>query len=273
MSHRAAGNVVAIFGTPRSGTSWLGQIFNSSPRVIFRFQPLFSYEFKDRLSDQSSSEQINKFYEDLINAESEFVLQRKNVSGKKSPEFTKHDKDTLVWKEVRYINILDNLVKKSNTKLVLLVRHPGAVINSWLQAPKEFNNGWDPLSEWRHAENKNQNKPEEFNGFEKWKEATELFLKLEKSYPDRVFVVRYEDLNNNTVDTVRKLFDFAGLELNAQTREFISVSKSSDDHDPYGVFRQTQDSEKWKTQLNKEIADEITSDLKSFPPAKELGYV
>ena len=34
---------VAIFGVPRSGTSWLGQIFNSSPMVAYRFQPLFSY--------------------------------------------------------------------------------------------------------------------------------------------------------------------------------------------------------------------------------------
>ena len=43
----AAMRHLALFGCPRSGTSWLGQIFNSAPDVAYRYQPLFSYEFKD----------------------------------------------------------------------------------------------------------------------------------------------------------------------------------------------------------------------------------
>ena len=42
---------IAIHSAPRSGSSWLGQILNSSPKVCFRFQPLFSYAFKDYLND------------------------------------------------------------------------------------------------------------------------------------------------------------------------------------------------------------------------------
>ena len=45
---------VAIHGPPRSGTTWIGEIVNSSPRTIVKYQPLFSYALKDYLSPGSS---------------------------------------------------------------------------------------------------------------------------------------------------------------------------------------------------------------------------
>ena len=70
---------VAIFGVPRSGTSWLGQIMNSSPNVAYRYQPLFSYAFKDYLDEQSSAEDIQHFHEELLTTEDEFVTQKYNI--------------------------------------------------------------------------------------------------------------------------------------------------------------------------------------------------
>ena len=52
---------IALFGVPRSGTSWLGQIFDSCPDVIYKYQPLFSYAFKNRLNMQSSFDEISNF--------------------------------------------------------------------------------------------------------------------------------------------------------------------------------------------------------------------
>ena len=59
-------NKLAIFGVPRSGTSWLSQIFNSHPDVAMRFQPLFSYSHKGRVSEDSSSEEISEFFDELV---------------------------------------------------------------------------------------------------------------------------------------------------------------------------------------------------------------
>ena len=56
---------IAIHSVPRSGSSWLGQILNSSPKVCFRFQPLFSYAFKDYLNEKSSQEDIMTFFEQI----------------------------------------------------------------------------------------------------------------------------------------------------------------------------------------------------------------
>ena len=54
-------NTIAIFGAPRSGTTWLGQLFNSSPNTLYRYQPLFSYEFKDYLSESNTKQNIKQF--------------------------------------------------------------------------------------------------------------------------------------------------------------------------------------------------------------------
>lgn len=54
-------NKFAMFGVPRSGTSWLSQIFNSHPSIVMRFQPLFSFGHKGRLSENSSESDIALF--------------------------------------------------------------------------------------------------------------------------------------------------------------------------------------------------------------------
>ena len=54
-------------------------------------------------------------------------------------------------------------------KIILLVRNPLAVLASWLNAPREFRKdlGWKELEEWRFATAKNQDRQEEFYGYEK----------------------------------------------------------------------------------------------------------
>lgn len=264
--------VIALFGVPRSGTSWLGQILNSSPKVLFRFQPLFSYEFKDRLSSVSSSEQIQSFYQDIIDAKSEFVLQSKNVSGNSPPNFVKKDPDVLVWKEVRYLNIISNLTKESETKFVFIVRHPAAVIHSWLNAPKEFDKKWIPTNEWMYAARKNAGKPEEYFGYYKWKEAANIFLDTSEAYPDRTMIVKYEDLVLYAEKVTKKVFDFTGLEYGQQTQQFLRDSTSQTDTDPYGVYRKDQDPYSWRTDMDMGIIEELLHDFEASDIAVRLKY-
>lgn len=256
--------IVGIHGVPRSGTSWLGQLFNSSPYVAYRFQPLFSYAFKDRLDENSSLEEIDKFFEDILNTTDDFVLQRgeKKIS-KTCPEFHKGNKIThLFYKEVRYHNILRNLLeKKSGIKIVGIVRHPCAVINSWLRAPREFRKEWDPLNEWRNAPEKNQNRKEEFNGFEKWKEVAEIFMNLKGTFTDQFYLLKYSELNNDPLNTTQKLFEFCNLILEDQTVRFIVESTQVDDEDPYGIYRKKRNDDKWQQELAPVIRDAIIKEI------------
>lgn len=251
---------IAIFGAPRSGTSWLGQIFNSSSHVAYRFQPLFSYALKGRLTLDSSREEIAAFYEELLDTSDEFVLQKKNITGNSGLNFQKKEITHLVWKEVRYQHIIPNLIEKSDTQVIGIVRHPCAVINSWLQAPKEFDKSWNPMEEWRWALKKNMDKPEEFNGYEKWKQVAFMFINLAEKYPDRFFPVTYEKLHESTVEITKEMFQFLSIPFEAQTHEFINESTTKASDDPYGVFRSNHKSDDWRGLLDERIMNEILSD-------------
>ena len=93
------------------------------------------------------------------------------------------------------------------------MRSPYAVINSFLNAPREFRKdlGWDELSEWQYANKKNLDRPEEFYGYAKWKEVALLFQKLKEEYPDRFYLVKYNELLSDTLKEVERIFIFVVL--------------------------------------------------------------
>ncbi|MEX0906261.1 MAG: sulfotransferase [Balneolaceae bacterium] len=250
---------IAIFGVPRSGTSWLGQIFNSSPVVSYRYQPIFAYSFPENLSVKSSSKEIDNFHSELLKTSDDFVCQTRNISGNKTPKFKKEFITHLVWKEVRYLEVIENLINNSDTKIIGIVRHPCGVLKSWMNAPKEFETDWNILREWRLASKKNKNNYD-YYGFEKWSEATDLFLKMKDKYPDQFSIVRYEDLLFDPRQVSKKLFDICELQFEQQTEEFIKQSTSRSSSDPYGVFRKDKKMDEWKVVLPTDIIESILED-------------
>ncbi len=220
---------IAVFGCPRSGTSWLGQIFNSEPGVQYRYQPLFSHEFKDWFGRYGSEPaHIAAFADALMQARSDFVLQDLRPA-KSAPTH-------LVWKEVRYHRLLPALLVPGGLDAVVyLFRHPRDVINSWYQAPKEFRLGQDIHHEWRHAPSKN-NDPSEFNGFERWKQSMRMALAL-KADRAGMLLLDYDRLTADPQAVVRTLFERLALPFGDETLAFVQASTSRHDADPYSVFR------------------------------------
>lgn len=260
---------LAIFGVPRSGTSWLGQIFNSSTAVAYRFQPLLAYSFPFKLSTNSTNKEIAEFYYELLKTSDEFVCQKKNVSGNETPKFNKNKITHLVWKEVRYLEIIENLIKSSNTKIIGIIRHPCGVLNSWVNAPKEFNTDWNIEEEWRYAKKKNKTE-HDYYGYERWINAVEMFLDLEQKYPTKFALVIYENLLSDLNTEIQRLFDFVGLQVNTQTKQFLIKSSSSSSEDPYGVYRINKKGDCWKKALPNSIIQEIMMDKRFQNIYKEL---
>jgi len=144
-----------------------------------------------------------------------------------------------------------------------IVRNPKSIISSWYHAPKEFKKDeWDLMTEWRKAESKNKGRPEEFYGYDKWKEVAELFLELKEKYPDRFYLLEYKSLLNDTDKEIEKLFNFCGIEPAKQTRDFIKRGNEKDlSRDAYSVYRKNQTDDKWKKDLPSEIIAAIDEDL------------
>lgn len=250
---------VAIHSVPRSGSSWLGQIFKSSPHVEFRYQPLFSYAFKDFLGPDSGRERIDEFMRGILESQDDYLHNRIPDVYVDYPDFGERSGVThLVWKEVRYHHILRNLLAQSpDIRVIGLVRHPCATIDSWLNSPREFKAEWNVAEQWRRADAKNLGRPEEFNGFDKWLEVTKLFVLLEGEYPNRVHLVRYADLNARPLEVIEELFAQCKLPFERFTVDFIRDSRSKEVADANSVFRLTRPDDRWRTRLPKEIALEI----------------
>lgn len=225
---------VAIFGCPRSGTSWLGQLFNASEAVAYRYQPLFSYEFKDWFGVHGVDDaSLAAFGQALLGAQSDFVLQALRPRKLAPPTH-------LVWKEVRYHQLMPALAALPGLqRLVYLHRGALDVINSWYQAPKEFRAGQDIHAEWLHAPSKNTAACE-WNGYAKWKQSMSLALALRSAHPHKLVFVSYERLRRDPQRQLAALFEAVGLAMTPQVQDFIAASTSQHDDDAYGVFRNRQ---------------------------------
>lgn len=265
--------ILGIHGAPRSGTTWLGQLFNSHPAVAYRYQPFFSYAFRGRLDISSSPVEVQSFFEDLLNSQDDFVLQRgKSRLSASSPTFHKTDAELLVYKEVRFHHLLPTLfATNADFKLIAIIRNPIAVLASWRMAPREFDSSWSFRDEWRGAEKKNQALEENWYGYARWKQLADLFLSMEDMYAGRCKIVRYEDLVAEPLGTIRALFRFAGLEVTPQTSHFINASTSRDDGDPYGVYRHSRHSDRGLREVHEDIKYEIKSDLSNSKLARFLS--
>tara|TARA_R110000787_G_scaffold136193_1_gene248657 strand:- start:73 stop:885 length:813 start_codon:yes stop_codon:yes gene_type:complete len=255
---------IAFHGVPRSGTSWVGAIFDSSKNVIYRNQPLFSYAFKSLLYENSSSKEIDQFFRKISKSKDNFITQFNEKEKGLIPCFEKEDANHIVYKEARYHNILTNMLQKDKeVKVIGIIRNPKSVISSWVNAPREFDlESWDIMKEWRKAPSKNKDLIEEFYGYDKWKEVANLFISLKEKYPKRFYLINYKDLLNDTERVVNDLFNFCGLRFEKQTKTFLQNDQKKDNtKEAYSVYRVNQVDDKWKKKLPKEIIKAIDIDL------------
>ena len=257
---------IGVFGVPRSGTSWLGHIFNSHPDVALRFQPLFSFGHKNKLSEGSSAAEIRAFFEKIRCTQDAFTLMATETQ-RHYPKFKKAAQPShIVFKETRYLHIIENMLDQcGEVKILGIVRNPLAVIASWVSAPKEFDPGWSIIEEWRLASKKNQGRPEEFFGFDKWKEAAEAFLRFKAKFPQQFRLVIYDELNRSPLSVTKELFDFCGIEICDPVREFLIASKARHEADPYSVFRGKATDNNWQGVLSPAIVSRVLAELEHTP--------
>ncbi len=238
---------------------------------------MFSYAFKDYLSKNSSTKDIDAFFQKIYTSDDAFINQERDKIKNIIPAFPKFEpKSHICYKEVRYHYILQNLLKKdSDIKIIGLIRNPFSVINSWLRAPKEFKVelGWKIEDEWRYAPSKNENKPEEFNGYEKWKEVTFLFLELQRDFPKRFYLLKYENLLESTFKEVKQLFSFCELSFDKQTQLFLETSTQTNNSDPYSVYRIKKDDSSWQEELPAFIIQEIKNDPKFWQLNEVFNWI
>ena len=269
-------NIVGIWGAPRTGTSWLGQIFDSSPDVRYQMAPFYSWNFRDKLTVRSTELEIEEYFLSVYNSEDRYLRQLDRREQGIYPIWNKKNEkpNFLTFKEVTCIYLLPNLMKNSpNMKSVALVRNPYDQMKSWINNEKEFHSDWPLDEEWYFGQRRNELQAESYFGFHKWKEATMTFFELEKEFKERFLIVEYEKLNENPLEQVKQIFDFCKIPLGAQTEEFIQKSSSTFVANPFSVYRKHGESNPLNTkEVPDYIKDIIEKELEYFEPAQRFAW-
>ena len=78
---------------------------------------------------------------------------------------------------------------------------------------------------------------------------------------DRVKIVRYEELTNNTEYELKKIFDFCDIKFSPSTYTFIENSQKYTVNDPYSVYREKNLCKKYKRSLGSNIIEIINCDF------------
>lgn len=259
-----------ITGMPRSGTSWLGQIINSDPRVRFRTEPLFAYRFKNSINPTSSCHEVNEFINALYDVDDDFILQKQNQKAGFYPEFNKTDlSQIMAFKTTRHFELLEKYLScVADLSIIAIIRHPCAIINSWFNSYREFEKkGCQPQKDWRSGGCR-KNEIGEYWGFDDWLLSTAQFVQLSQQYKN-FHLVRYSDLVENTNSEVSRLFVELNLDIQAQTFDFITACNERHDDDAYSVFKDKQlVHQQWVEQLDINIANTIIQETL----AADLGY-
>jgi hypothetical protein len=229
-------NIISIHSVPRSGSSWLLSIFDSCINTKCVYQPLFSYAFKNRINENSSKQDYDKFIDELKETKDDFCCMKTNYhtnNGKiKHLTFNKEENKYLIMKHVTHHYLIDKFLEfNKNIKIIGLIRNPLNVIESQMKAKNEN------LKDWLNGTDKNKNIKENYFGFNKWLELNKYFIELKEKYPENVYLINYEDLLKNTKIEIEKLFQFCSFKLEKSTIDFIKESSSKNDDYDYSVYR------------------------------------
>ncbi len=252
-----------IVGMPRSGTTWLAQMFGAHPDVLLKYDPLFSYAFSGAVDASSSPDDWHHLFDDVRTTSDPYMDQQRPKEEGLVPTFEHGNADPhlLVMKSNRRHHLLASAIERGVAmRLLLLVRDPIETIGSWLANPTEFPAGADPATEWRSGACR-KTSDHEYWGFDDWKRVTELHLDLADRFPEAVRLVSYADLDADPATALAGCFDWAGLAPDPQVEAFLDESRTAHNDHPRSVYRNPNRPRSGHDRLPAGAAEAIRRDL------------
>lgn len=255
-------NIISIHSAPRSGSTWLQAILESHPNIVTKYQPLFSYAFKNIINVNSTADEFNKFINDLCKSDDPFVNSKSNFhinNNINMPKYEKNNIATLVMKNVHHHNLIETFIKlHPSIKIIGLIRHPYAVINSLIHNINEYKQEWLETNEWLTGKHKNIDQYH-YWGYLKWKEVNNIFQYIREHYPDNIYILKYEDLIDDPINELNNLFIYLDLPMTDSVIDYIN-KKSNDIKSDYGLNKSYIVRNKWVSQLPDNILQYIKND-------------
>ncbi len=264
--------VLIITGSPRSGTTWLGELISNIPKSIMLFEPLnlnrnprakeFEFEWRTYINSNSDNPKAKEFFEDLFNCR--FV---NSWITSEVPISRLFDIQYFIFKFVRANMLIDWL--NNNFKInkpVFIIRHPCAVVSSQLRL-KQFSKVENALM----SENYYKDYPVNKEKLKKYKYTEEIYAArwCQENYvplinnSSSLLIITYENLLNNPEEEIKKIFTAWNIEIPSQVYKMLSSSSST-------TYRDVDHKNKlkiltnWQEKLNKDQQKKILNVVKDF---------
>ena len=241
-------DILLINGVPRSGTSAIGSMLGKGDNCAYRFQPLFSYKYRDKARNYKGVQGLSELVKELDTCKDSFI-QNGMVDAKLNLSES-NQTDIMIIKHVRYHENLLEWLESKAVKLLCVIRDPRACIYSQVSIPTEWGGSISDYPDWINAPHINHNEFEYF-GFSGWLRFCFLSEMLKLKFPDQVKILRYEDFNSDAYGSLQQIVDEFQLPISLQN---ANKDKDKTSH-TYGVSSRSD--RNWKVSLDPEIRNDI----------------
>ncbi|XP_006814671.1 carbohydrate sulfotransferase 1-like [Saccoglossus kowalevskii] len=257
----------------RSGSSFLGELFNRNQDVFYSFEPIRPLTFAvlrgELDNNQFENEAIAKL-SNTLKCKDVRVYKRtgKSRTDRKLFDLTKacKNKRHVAVKEIRFykLDTLRTLAEDPNLnfKIIHLVRDPRAIINS--RENSFFSN----------HDFKRKRVP--------WDEVTDLCKDLQHNLDlittlpqwlkGKYFLVRYEDLALRPLEATRDIYNFSGMPMDEDVEKWVYENTQTEQGGDLSTTRNsTERVTAWRNELSFSVIADIQNKCKE--PMEMLGYI
>lgn len=273
-------NLVWIFASRRSGTTWLGRDLLSY-KTKFMNEPLIGKVFD--FTRESTKDPIKRyidvhrsdasyFFSDHYKETWKFYL-RKLILNRIYSQF-QDVTSKIIIKEPNGSMGSDVILEcLPNSKIIVLLRDGRDVMDSNLYARQE--GSWQVLQQNLKPILKNERLSFIKEKAEEWINLIQVLLRSYNSHSQELkMLIRYEDLRGNTLELLQKIYKFIEIDVdNEQLKEIVNKYKFENlpnSQKGEGKFIRSATPGKWKESFNddeKKILEEIMNNT-----LKKLGY-
>jgi hypothetical protein len=267
-------NVVWIFGTGRSGNTWLTAMMESAGYAVWK-EPAIGRLFGDFYYDSRDSQRRNaKFVlgdprKDVwLGSIRRFVLD--GASGR-FPELSGADDCLVIKEQVGSVGAPLLMEALPESRMILLVRDPRDVVSSWLDGSRS--GGWHQSNMARKNPKRTQRTEEDPDRFVRGL-ATHYAKNVGKAaeaysaHQGPKVLVRYEELRADTLKEMRRIHSTLGMDVD-ETKLISSVEEHSWENIPEeekgeGKFRRKATPGSWREDLTAEQARVVEETTRSL---------
>lgn len=296
---------ILISGCPRSGTTFCGNIVSKAPEIFEIYEPFnhdFTYhldlptkffrvtaeneaEYKPRIDRLLALSSPAQRWRHLPRGAVERLISKKDMTAALSLKKLAQDRDSFLHatrisiKDPIAFFSADWLARTYGARVVIMCRHPGGVVSSFL------NLGWEsetkyivdhplPLSDGRFDKEIAawRRNPDDAVGavILQWKLFTQASLDWHKMHPDWFFCL-HDQLCDHPVDLFRAIFKSVDLpfspKIEAQIRADTGASNIIDpaQHTQHNLRRQSAElKDQWRKRLDPDIANRIVKETEAL---------